>query len=95
MLLLPIIVVITIIIIIDSQDESHGPHPVPHLSPQPPLQPEAGRVIQVVAACPVSQPWALAMRGPLAQAALAKGPWRESSGPQLQLGDTLAVEFGG
>lgn len=95
MLLLSVIIVITIIIIIDSQDESHGPHPVPQPSPQPPLQPGVGRVIQVVAACPVSQPWASAIRGPLAQAALAKGPWCESLGPQLQLGDTLAVEFGG
>lgn len=85
------IVVITILIIIYSQDESLGPGPVPHPSaPASSLQPEVERVIQVVAACPVSQPAGVLWH----RLPWPRGPWAESSGPCLQLGHTLAVEFG-
>ena len=57
--------------------------------------PPRGRgVIQVVAACPVSNSEPQPCQGPWHRLPCPRGPGVESSGPQFQLGDTSAVELG-
>lgn len=71
--------------------------PVPtQRAPAPSLFfPPRGRgVIQVVAACPVSNSEPQPCQGPWHRLPCPRGPGVESSGPQFQLGDTSAVVLG-
>lgn len=80
--------------IVYSPDESISPHPVGPSAPSLFFPPRGRGVTQVVAACPVSNSEPQPCQGPWHRLPCPRGPGLESSGPQLQLGDTSAVEFG-